>query len=60
VPPENSVVFYQALLAHKIPAELHIYEKGRHGLGLAKDTPGASTWPDSCLAWLEARGIRPK
>jgi len=58
-PPENSVVFYQALLAHKIPAELHIYEKGRHGLGLAKDTPGTSAWPDACLAWLKNRGIVP-
>jgi acetyl esterase/lipase len=57
VPPENSVVFYQALLAHKIPGELHIYEKGRHGLGLAKDTPGTSGWPAACIAWLENRGI---
>jgi acetyl esterase/lipase len=57
VPPENSVVFYQALLAQKIPAEMHIYEKGPHGLGLAKDTPGTSTWPASCLAWLKNRGI---
>jgi acetyl esterase/lipase len=57
VPPENSVVFYQALLAHKIPAELHVYEKGRHGLGLAKDTPGTSAWPDACLAWLKNRGF---
>jgi acetyl esterase/lipase len=57
VPPENSVVFYQALLAHKIPAELHVFEKGRHGLGLAKDTPGTSAWPDQCIAWLKNRGI---
>ena len=57
VPPENSLVFYQALVTHKIPAELHIYEKGRHGLGLAKDTPGTAGWPDACLAWLKSRGI---
>jgi len=57
VPPENSIVFYQALLTHKIPAELHIYEKGRHGLGLAKDTPGTSAWPDACIAWLKNRGL---
>jgi acetyl esterase/lipase len=55
--PENSLVFYQALLAHRIPAELHIYEKGRHGLGLAQDTPGTSAWPQACLAWLKNRGI---
>jgi len=57
VPPENSVVFYQALLTHKIPAELHIYEKGRHGLGLAKDTPGTSAWPAVCIAWLKNHGV---
>jgi len=59
VPPQNSVVFYEALLAHKIPAELHVYEKGRHGLGLAKDTPGTSAWSDACLAWLKNRGFSP-
>src|SRR4051812_11087846 len=35
-PPENSVVFYLACIRSKVPAELHIYEKGRHGVGLAK------------------------
>jgi acetyl esterase/lipase len=60
VPPENSVVFYQALLAHKIPAELHIYEQGPHGLGLAKLRPGASAWPAACIAWLKVRGIVPQ
>jgi acetyl esterase/lipase len=59
VPPENSIVFYHALVAHKIPSELHIYEKGRHGLGLAKDTPGASAWPEACLTWLKGRGVLP-
>jgi acetyl esterase/lipase len=57
VPAENSVVFYQAMLAHKVPGELHVYEKGKHGLGLAKTTPGTSAWPDACLAWLKNRGI---
>lgn len=55
VPPENSIVFYSALLVHKVPCELHIYEKGRHGVGLAKDIPGTSTWPDACIAWLKNR-----
>jgi acetyl esterase/lipase len=59
VPPENSVAFYQALLAHKVPAELHVYEKGKHGLGLAKEVPGTAAWPAACLAWLKNRGITP-
>jgi acetyl esterase/lipase len=59
VPPENSVVFYSALIAHKVPAELHIYERGKHGLGLAKDVPGTYGWPAACLAWLRGRGVLP-
>jgi acetyl esterase/lipase len=55
VPPENSVVFYQALLGHKIPAELHVFEKGRHGVGLAKDIPGTAAWPDLCIRWIKTR-----
>jgi acetyl esterase/lipase len=57
VPPENSVLFYSACVKHKVPAELHIYERGRHGLGLGpKDLP-FSSWPDRCLAWLQSRGL---
>jgi acetyl esterase/lipase len=57
VPPENSVLFYLALSKHKVPAELHIYEKGRHGLGLGpRDLPYAS-WPDRCMAWMQSRGL---
>ncbi len=59
VPPENSVAFYSALIAHKVPAELHIFEKGRHGVGLAKDIPGTDAWPAACLAWLRGRGVIP-
>ena len=35
VPAGNSLVFAQALAAHDIPYELHIYPHGGHGLGLA-------------------------
>ena len=57
VPPENSVLFYLALRKAKVPAELHIFEKGRHGLGLAKTAPGASAWPDLCIEWMRGRGL---
>jgi acetyl esterase/lipase len=59
VPPENSIAFYSALIAHKVPAELHIFEKGRHGVGLGKDVPGTAAWPAACIAWLSGRGIIP-
>jgi acetyl esterase/lipase len=57
VPPENSVQFYLALRRAEVPAELHIFEHGRHGLGLAKDLPGVSLWPKLCEEWLRGRGF---
>lgn len=57
VPPENSVLFYLALRKAEVPAELHIYEKGRHGVGLAPDDPVLSSWPDRLADWLKIRGL---
>ncbi|MGH9160585.1 MAG: alpha/beta hydrolase [Vicinamibacteraceae bacterium] len=57
VPPENSVMFYLALRRAGIPAELHIYEQGRHGVGLAPDDPVLSSWPDRLVDWLKVRGL---
>jgi acetyl esterase/lipase len=59
VPPENSVLFYLACRRAGVPAELHIFRTGRHGLGLAKDTPGTQQWPALCQAWLRAQGFLP-
>jgi acetyl esterase/lipase len=57
VPPENSVVFYQALRAAGVPAEMHIYEQGKHGVGLAPNDPVLSSWPNRCEDWLRVRGV---
>lgn len=57
VPAENSVQFFLALTRKSVPAELHVFEAGRHGLGLAADTAGAAAWPDLCRQWLVNRGI---
>ena len=59
VPAENSIEFYLALRKHKVPAELHIYQKGRHGLGLAKGTAGTETWSELCRTWLQSNGFVP-
>jgi acetyl esterase/lipase len=52
VPSENSVLFYLALRAHHVPAEMHIFQEGEHGYGLAKDDPSRSLWPTMCINWL--------
>lgn len=55
VPVENSLLYAQALVAHKVPVELHIFPNGRHGLAMVKDDP-AKIIPEEALrnrAWLE-------
>ncbi len=57
VPPENSVLYYLALRRHGVPAELHIYQDGRHGVGLAPKDPVLSSWPARLKDWLKVRGV---
>lgn len=57
VPAENSVNFYLELRKAGVPAELHIYKDGAHGLGMAVDDPILSHWPDSLKLWFRAQGI---
>jgi acetyl esterase/lipase len=61
VPPMNSISFYAALKKHGVAAELHIYEKGKHGVGLAsKAGPaerGLNRWPELLNDWLIRRGL---
>jgi len=59
VPPENSILYYLALRRAGVPAELHIYQEGRHGVGLAPKDPVLSTWPGRLKDWLMVRGIIP-
>ena len=60
VPPENSVLFYQALRKAKVPVEMHLYEKGSHGVGLAPNDPVLSAWPSQLHGWLQTRGLLTK
>ena len=56
VPVENSVLFYSALRKAGVPAELHIYERGPHGVGLAPNDPVLSTWSARLADWLRIHG----
>jgi acetyl esterase/lipase len=56
VPPENSMLFAQALGKHNIPYELHVFPKGRHGLGLAPELPNVAAWFDLCVTWVHTMG----
>lgn len=57
VPPENSVLFYLALRKAGVPAEMHIYERGPHGVGLAQTDEALSSWPSRLAGWMRNRGL---
>lgn len=57
VPVENALMFAAALRRAGVPFDLHIYEKGRHGLGLPAHSPDAPPWDADCLYWLNIRGF---
>lgn len=60
VPPENSVVFYLALHHAHVPAEIHIFQSGGHGDGLALGDPALSAWPPLVINWLRGLGMMAK
>jgi acetyl esterase/lipase len=60
VPPENSVAFYLALHKAGVPAELHIFENGPHGVGLDLSDPALGEWPTLLTNWLRSRGLLTK
>lgn len=57
VPAENSIYFYLALREAKVPAEMHIFLKGRHGVGLGQNHGPIGTWPKLCQEWMDASGF---
>lgn len=58
---QGSTLLYLDLLNRKVPAELHIYEKGGHGFGM-RARPGATgptDWSNRALDWLRQHGYAP-
>jgi acetyl esterase/lipase len=56
VPVENSVLFYLALRKAGVPAEMHIYEQGPHGVGLDLFDPILSAWSRQLESWMRLHG----
>jgi acetyl esterase/lipase len=56
---ENSLEFAQSLRKNMVPFDLHIYAKGRHGLGLGDKRPFANPhpWTNDLIAWLKGYGL---
>lgn len=57
VPVENSVRFYLALRKAGVPAEMHIFQNGPHGVGLAPTDATLSAWTGLLANWLRERGL---
>jgi len=57
VPVENSLQFFQALKKAGVPAELHVFEHGRHGRRPGAGRPGPVAVAGLCERWLRARGL---
>ena len=60
VPPENTLMFAAALRKNHVPFDLHIYQKGGHGMGLGDRTPPFAhphPWTGDCLFWLKVQNF---
>lgn len=64
VPADHSLRLAAALARHNVPFELHIFERGEHGLALADEVtevdgrlvnPACQVWVDLALTWLKGR-----
>ena len=67
VPVENSLAYALALKKAKVPFELHVFQKGQHGLGLGtgwvghiNPEPTFQAWPKLCETWLRGQGFLDK
>jgi acetyl esterase/lipase len=65
VPAENALLFALALRKAGVPVELHLFERGPHGLGLGDGAanfrvpaePSFKAWPKLCETWLSNQGF---
>lgn len=57
--PQGSALLYLELVNRKIPAELHIYERGGHGFGMRSrpNATGPTDWQARASDWLAQRGL---
>jgi acetyl esterase/lipase len=60
VPVENTLQFAEALRKAEVPFDLHIYQKGGHGLGLGSgkwDPDNRHPWTADLIYWLKAQSV---
>jgi acetyl esterase/lipase len=57
VPPENSLLFYQALLDKNISTSFHVFPHGGHAININNNPGSTSLWKDLCSEWLKEMGF---
>jgi acetyl esterase/lipase len=57
VPAENAIYYFLALRKAGVKAEMHIFENGPHGVGLAMNDAALSEWPRLLTNWLRVNGF---
>jgi len=60
VNPQNSILFYQALLEKKVSASLHIFPQGGHALAIRNNPGSANAWTNLCEEWMIEMGFIPE
>ena len=56
VPVANATHYYDNLIAHKVPAEIYLYEKGGHGYGM-KNATSEILWTSVMKTWMQKSKI---
>ena len=59
VDPHNSLLFYEALLSHKVVSSLHVFPQGAHAIALRNNPGSANLWTELCESWMIEMGIIP-
>ena len=57
VPPENSLLFYQALLNKKVSTSFHVFPQGGHAININNNPGSTSLWKPLCKEWLKEIGF---
>lgn len=60
VPVENSIRYYQALVANKVSASMHLYPRGSHGWGAGNFFAYREQWTSELEAWLKNEILKPQ
>lgn len=57
VPPQNSLLFYQALLNHHVSTSFHVFPYGGHAIGVNNNPGSTALWMALCEMWLKEVGV---